>query len=55
MEKFILALKEIGGGSGRIVSLSELQTYFLKLTTERRFGGFGKDDPASDFVFVARQ
>lgn len=54
-EKFILALKEIGGGSGRILSLIELRTYFLKLASEVRFGSFGKDDPASDFVFVARQ
>ncbi len=54
-EKFILALKEIGGGTGRILSLLELQTYFLKLPTEPRFGSFGSDDPASDFVFVAKQ
>ncbi|MEI9918443.1 MAG: caspase family protein [Bacteroidota bacterium] len=54
-EKFILALKEIGGGSGRILSLVELRTYFLRLSTEPRFGSFGNDDPASDFVFVARQ
>lgn len=54
-EKFILALNEIGGGSGRILSLIELRTYFLKLASEVRFGSFGKDDPASDFVFVAKQ
>jgi hypothetical protein len=54
-EKFILALKEIGGGTGRILSLLELRTYFLKLNSEPRFGSFGKDDPASDFVFVAKQ
>lgn len=54
-EKFILALKEIGGGTGRILSLLELQTYFLKLASEPRFGSFGNDDPASDFVFVAKQ
>jgi hypothetical protein len=53
-EKFILALKEIGGGTGRILSLLELQPYFLKLASEPRFGSFGGDDPASDFVFVAR-
>jgi len=53
-EKFILALKQIGGGTGRILSLDELRTYFLKLNSETRFGSFGKDDPASDFVFVAR-
>lgn len=54
-EKFILALKEIGGGTGRILSLLELQPYFLKLASEPRFGSFGNDDPASDFVFVAKQ
>lgn len=54
-EKFILALKEIGGGTGRILSLLELRTYFLKLPSEPRFGSFGNDDPASDFVFVAKQ
>lgn len=54
-EKFILALKEIGGGSGRILSLLELRPYFLKLASEPRFGSFGNDDPASDFVFVAKQ
>ena len=53
-EKFILSLKEVGGGTGRILTLLELQTYFKKLATEPRFGSFGKDDPASDFVFVAR-
>jgi hypothetical protein len=53
-EKFVLALKEIGGGSGRLLTLTELQTYFLKLTSEPRFGGFGTDDPASDFVFVSK-
>jgi hypothetical protein len=54
-EKFILALRQIGGGSGRILSLIELRTYFLNLASETRFGSFGKDDPASDFVFVAKQ
>lgn len=53
-EKFILALKEIGGGTGRILSLLELHPYFLKLASEPRFGSFGSDDPASDFVFVAK-
>jgi len=53
--KFILALKEVGGGTGRILSLLELRTYFLKLASEPRFGSFGKDDPASDFVFVSKK
>jgi hypothetical protein len=54
-EKFVLALREIGGGTGRILSLLELRTYFLKLASEPRFGSFGQDDPASDFVFVAKE
>ncbi|HZY81944.1 MAG TPA: caspase family protein [Cyclobacteriaceae bacterium] len=54
-EKFILALKEIGGGTGRVLSLIELHPYFLRLSTEPRFGSFGNDDSASDFVFVAKQ
>jgi hypothetical protein len=29
--------------------------YYLKLSTEPRFGSFGTgDDPASDFLFVAK-
>jgi hypothetical protein len=53
--KFIQALREIGGGSGRILTLQEMNNYFQRLQTEPRFGGFGSDDPASDFVFVAKQ
>ena len=53
--KFIQALKEVGAGDDRILTLTELQTYFLKLPTEPRSGSFGTDDPASDFVFVAKQ
>jgi hypothetical protein len=53
-EKMLMALKEIGGGTGRLLTISELQTYFLRLPSEPRFGPFGTDDPASDFVFVAR-
>lgn len=53
-EKFILALKEVGGGEGRILSTSELIPYFMRLPTEPRFGSFGTDEPNSDFVFVAK-
>lgn len=52
--KFVTALRELGNGKDRMLTLSELQTYFLKLPTEPRFGGFGSDDKASDFVFVAK-
>ncbi|MEP1096440.1 MAG: caspase family protein [Cyclobacteriaceae bacterium] len=53
-EKFILALREIGGGEGRILSTTELIPYFMRLSTEPRFGSFGSDEPNSDFVFVAK-
>ncbi len=53
--RFIQALRETGGGTGRILSLLELYPYFLRLPSEPRFGSFGTDDPASDFVFVAKQ
>jgi hypothetical protein len=52
--KFIQALREIGGGSGRILTLPELSNYFQRLQTEPRLGSFGNDDSASDFVFVAK-
>jgi Caspase domain len=52
--KFIQALREVGGGSGRILTLYELNTYFQKIQTEPRFGSFGSDDSASDFVFVVK-
>ncbi|HWA35590.1 MAG TPA: hypothetical protein VG737_15720, partial [Cyclobacteriaceae bacterium] len=53
-EKFIQALREVGGGTGRILTLHELNTYFQTLSTEARSGSFGSDNPASDFVFVAK-
>lgn len=53
--QFIQALKEIGGGRGRVLSLLELNTYFFKLNTEPFYGSFGSDDQNSDFVFVAKQ
>ena len=54
-EKFIMALNEIGGAPGRVMSTAQMVPYFLRLSTEPRFGSFGTDDPASDFIFVARQ
>ncbi len=52
--KFVQALREVGGGTDRILTFTELQVYFLMLATEPRSGGFGSDDPASDFVFVTK-
>lgn len=50
--KFLTALREVGDGKDRILTLTELLGYFQKLPTEPRSGGFGTDDKASDFVFV---
>ncbi len=51
--KILQALKE-GGGEDRILTLTEIKSYVEKLTPEPRFGGFGEDNIASDFVFVFR-
>ncbi len=51
--KLLQALTD-GGGSDRIVTLSELKTYVEKLKPEPRLGSFGDDKPDSDFVFVSK-
>jgi len=52
--KILQALKE-SGGSDRILTLDEIKSYVDKLIPEPRSGSFGDDNPASDFVFVARE
>ncbi len=52
--KIIQTLKENGGGKDRVLTISEIKTYVEKLPNEPRFGSFGDDSPASDFVFVAK-
>lgn len=52
--KMLQALKE-SGGSDRILTLEEIKTYVEKLVPEPRSGSFGDDNPASDFVFVAKE
>jgi hypothetical protein len=42
-----------GGGSDKILTLSEIKTYVEKLKPEPRVGSFGDDKPESDFVFVS--
>ena len=54
-EKFIMALNEIGGSQGRVMSTAQMVPYFLRLSTDPRFGSFGSDDSGSDFIFVAQQ
>jgi hypothetical protein len=41
----IKALREVGG-TGRVMTLMELNTYFLRLPTEPYFGSYGGDESA---------
>jgi hypothetical protein len=50
--KFLQGLNE--PGSDRILTLSELKGFVEKLVPEPRFGSFGDDQNASDFVFVSK-
>ncbi len=51
--KMLQALSE-GGGSDRVVTLSELKTYVEKLKPEPRLGSFGDDKTDSDFIFIKK-
>ena len=51
--KMLQALKE-SGGTDQVLTLAEIKSYVEKLTPEPRFGSFGEDNIASDFVFVLR-
>ncbi|HQQ96306.1 MAG TPA: caspase family protein [Cyclobacteriaceae bacterium] len=51
--KILQALTD-GGGSDRILTLTEIKTYVEKLKPEPRIGSFGDDKPTSDFVFVRK-
>jgi hypothetical protein len=43
------------GGDDNILTLSDLVTNVEKLTTQARFGEFGDNEAASDFVFVSKR
>lgn len=51
--KLLQALTD-GGGSDRILTLTEIKTYVEKLKPEPRIGSFGDDKTTSDFVFVRK-
>ena len=50
--RLLLALNE--PGTDRILTLNELKGFVEKLVPEPRFGSFGDDANASDFVFVSK-
>jgi len=50
--KILEALRNYGGRD-KIITLAELMGYLDKINPEPRTGGFGDNEPGSDFVFVA--
>lgn len=53
-QKLLQAFKE-GEGNDKILTLGEIKLYVEKLIPEPRYGSFGEDHIASDFVFVGRK
>ena len=51
--KMLEALRNYGG-SDRILTYTELMTYFEALTPQPMSGEFGANEPGSDFIFVAK-
>jgi hypothetical protein len=50
---FLDALRNYGGAD-RILTMTEMQTYFERLPNVPRAGEFGVNEPGSDFIFIAR-
>ena len=53
VRRFLEALRD--PGSDGILTMNELRAALEKVTPEPRAGGFGRDDPGSDFLFVRRR
>jgi uncharacterized caspase-like protein len=51
--RFLEALRDPGPDG--ILTISKLRAALERVTPEPRAGGFGKDDPGSDFLFVRRR
>ncbi len=51
--KFLEALRDYGGRD-KILTLMELYGWLDRINPEPKAGGFGTDEPGSDFVFVVR-
>ncbi|CAD5293143.1 MULTISPECIES: caspase family protein [unclassified Imperialibacter] len=51
--RFLEALKT-NGGEDRLLTLTELNSFMERLQTTPRFGAFGSDQDASDFLFIAK-
>lgn len=51
--RFIEALRGYGGDD-RILTLNEVLMYIEKVNPQPRYGEFGRNQPGSDFIFIAR-
>ena len=51
--KFLEALRD-GGGRDKVLTLTELYGWMERINPEPKAGGFGTDEPGSDFVFVVK-
>ena len=51
--KFIEALRNYGG-QDRILTIGEVLLYIERVQPQPRYGEFGKNQPGSDFIFIAR-
>ncbi len=51
--KMLEALRNYGGND-KVLTFTELMTYFEALTPQPRSGEFGENEPGSDFIFVAK-
>ncbi len=51
--KFLEALRDYGGRD-KVLTLTELFGWLERINPEPKAGGFGTDEPGSDFVFVVQ-
>ena len=51
--KLLEALRNYGGKDG-ILTMGEIYNYIERISPEPRSGEFGKNEPGSDFIFIAR-
>ena len=53
VRRFLEALRTYGGDDG-VLTLSEVFTYLERVDPEPRAGEFDRNEPGSDFLFIAR-
>jgi hypothetical protein len=53
VHRFLEALRSYGDNDG-ILTITRILSYVERVTPEPRYGGWGQNQPGSDFVFVAK-